>query len=285
MRAGQTPDWVDPGWLTTVPDRLDRCAGRWSLTIGERLGRGNTSRVFACVAADGRDLVVKLAPPEARPELEAAALRAWGGRGAVRLVDADPVAGALLLERLVPGTPLPPADDAAAIELVAPTLIALHAAPRDRASSFPTQLEFLDAWLSWVRRSAENGTAGLRLLDRAESAARGLCSDKTATVLLHGDFIDKNLLLHRGGCVAVDPLPRIGDPCSDVGFYSAYHPPARDIGRRARSLAVRCGLAQERAARWAAVWAVGEATETWRPDSDELQAWVESAEATQLLEH
>lgn len=127
------------------------------------------------------------------------------------------------------------------------------------------------------------GTAGLRRLDHARRAARELCATTRAPVLLHGDFIDKNLLFDGNAYVAVDPIPRIGDPCSDVGFYAAYHPRAPAIARRARALAARCGLDAERSARWAAVWAVGEATETWRADSDALQAWVEGEEATRLL--
>ena len=37
---------------------------------------------------------------------EATALRTWNGVGAVRLLDHDPDLGALLLERIIPGTPL-----------------------------------------------------------------------------------------------------------------------------------------------------------------------------------
>jgi streptomycin 6-kinase len=283
MSADDTPPWVDPRWLLMVPELIERCARRWRLSIGPRLGRGNTSRVFGCVDDQGRHVVLKLTPAETRPDLEAAALRAWDGHGAARLIDFAPDANALLLERVVPGTPLPSVDDEAATELAARPLMALHAARLGTADLFPTQLEFLDLWIDRVKRSGERGTAGLRLLDRARDAARALCADRTAVVLLHGDFIDKNLMLAEDGYVAIDPIPRLGDPCSDVGFYAAYHPPAGAIGHRARSLATRCRLDPERAARWATVWAVGEASETWRPDSDALQAWIEGREAASLL--
>ena len=126
MRNEDTPQWVEPSWLLTVGTRVDLCAKRWSLTIGDRLGVGNTSRVFSCSDDRGRDLVLKLAPAEMRPELEAAALSHWNGHGSVRLIAFEPDAGALLLERLVPGTPLPAVDEASVIELVAPPLLALH---------------------------------------------------------------------------------------------------------------------------------------------------------------
>jgi len=283
MTLERTPPWVAQDWLETIPDRLHQCAERWRLEIGERLGIGSTSRVFGCVDDHGRSLVLKLAPPEMRPDLEAAALTLWAGRGSVRLVDFAHDIGGILLERVVPATHLPPGGDAAAIDLVARPLSELHAVQLPASHPFPTQLEFLDVWLDWVRLGGESETAGVRLLDQAREAARRMCSEGSSAVLLHGDFIDKNLLLDGTGYVAVDPIPRVGDPCSDVGFYAAYHPPARDIGRRARSLAARCSLDQERAARWAAVWAVGEATETWRPDSRDLQTWIQGDEAASLL--
>jgi len=283
MTGEHTPPWVARRWLQTIPDRLHQCAKRWRLEIGERLGTGSTSRVFGCVDDEGRSLVLKLAPPEMRPDLEAAALTLWAGRGSVRLVDFAHDIGGLLLERLVPASHLPPGEDAVATDLVARPLMELHAVQLPASHPFPTQLEFVDVWLDRVRLGGESETAGVRLLDQAREAARRLCSEGSSAVLLHGDFIDKNLLFDGTRYVAVDPIPRTGDPCSDVGFYAAYHPPAGDIGRRARSLAGRCGLDRERAARWAAVWAVGEATETWRPDSRDLQMWIQSDEAGSLL--
>ncbi|MBA2726082.1 MAG: phosphotransferase [Actinobacteria bacterium] len=282
MTLEETPPWVARQWLLTIPDRLQQAAIRWRLEIGERLGTGNTSRVFGCIDDRRRTLVLKLAPPETRPDLEAAALAMWAGRGCVRLIDFVENIG-LLLERVVPATQLPPGEDQTAIDQVAIPLMELHAVHLPASHPFPTQFEFLDVWLDRARVNAKRGTAGLRLLDQAREAAGRLCSESTSVVLLHGDFIDKNLLFDGAGYLAVDPIPRIGDPCSDVGFYAAYHPPASRIGRRARSLAARCDLDGARAARWAAVWAVGEATETWRQDSDELQTWIQSDEATSLL--
>src|SRR5439155_24690206 len=105
------PPWVAADWLETIPNRTRLCAARWQLEIGERLGVGNTSRVFGCVDSQDRRLVLKLAPPEMRPDLEAAALTLWSGRGSVRLIDFAPEVGGLLLERLVPGTHMPPGED------------------------------------------------------------------------------------------------------------------------------------------------------------------------------
>jgi fructosamine-3-kinase len=63
----------------------------------------------------------------------------------------------------------------------------------------------------------------------------GCASDRA--VLLHGDFLDKNALRSGTGYVAIDPIPWIGDPCSDVGFFAAGHPPPATILDRASAIA------------------------------------------------
>lgn len=232
----------------------------------------------------GRDAVLKVVAHKAGAALEAAALRIWNGRGAPRLLGFAGEYSALLLERVRPGTHLPACADARAIQRVKGTLAGLHACRPQRGHPFLSLVRFLDSYWDWVLADGETGTAGLELLDQGRAAAVQLCRSAQETVLLHGDFIDKNLLLGAGGFVAVDPIPRVGDPCSDVGFFAAYHPPARRIAARARAFGRAVGYEAQRCARWAAVWAVGEAAETWRTDSAELQAWMRSPEARSLLE-
>jgi streptomycin 6-kinase len=277
-----TLPWIRAAWAAQLPELTDEACRRWSLTLDGTLG-GLASRVVAVRDAAGRALVLKIAPVEALPELEAAALRHWSGSGAALLVAFDEDLGALLMERIEPGTPLPPENDPGAIAAAVATLRRLHGHALPDVHAFPAQTEFLKVWLERVRASAEPGTAGLTLLDAALEAALALEASATARVLLHGDFVDKNLLLGSRGYVAIDPIPRTGDPCSDVGFFAAYHPRASQLPARARDISTLMGLEPDRAARWAAVWAVGEATETWRSDSAELQAWVGGREAATLL--
>jgi len=74
-----------------------------------------------------------------------------------------------------------------------------------------------------IRGDLNRGRPGLERLGAARAAARALCATAGQTVLLHGDFLDKNLLRARHGYVAIDPLPQLGDPCADVGFFAAGH--------------------------------------------------------------
>jgi streptomycin 6-kinase len=270
-------------WAESLPAILARCAARWRLRIGAPLDGGCLARVYSCVDRDGNQLVLKCSPPSAAPAVEAAALRLWGGIGAAALRDYDTDAGALLLERVVPGTPLPAGSNDVAIAEAAQLLALLHAVRLPVEPVFASAVQAFDAYLERVRAEAEPNAAGVSLLGLSRSSALRLCSTTSDVVLLHGDFMDKNLLRTSVGFVAIDPMPRLGDPCSDIAFFAATHPPARSITATAHALAERLGRDPSRAKRWAAVWAVGEACETWRSDSQELAEWVGSREATDLL--
>ena len=103
----------DSEWRDRLPALLDRCVERWSLELGERLRGGYLGDVRGCTGPTGEDLVLKLSPPFANAAHEANALAHWGGRGAARLVDWDADIGALLLERIRPGTLLMDRDRSA----------------------------------------------------------------------------------------------------------------------------------------------------------------------------
>ncbi len=204
-----------------------------TLKGGSRLGGGFRCEVFACSAAGGEQVVVKLTATPGEARLEAAALASWAHTGAAaRLIDADISDGALLLERIRPGTPLPGGDDPASVAVAARLLARLHLAA-DGELAFPALEDIYVRLESRARGDADfeqrtrgdpaRRAAGLERLELARAAAMDLCATAERAVLLHGDFLDKNLLRSGAGYLAIDPIPRIGDPCADVGFFAAGH--------------------------------------------------------------
>jgi len=276
-----------------VASRLNACKHRWELCDERRLGGGFTSDVFACTTAAGNEVVVKLPATERETRAEAAALSAWGHtRAAVQLIDTDLMQRALLLERIQPGTHLPGNGDAASIEITADLLTRLHQAP---AGSFPFP-DLQQIYMRAEQRSRDDasyerrvsgdrtlGEAGLARLGDARSAAERLCASTEQPVLLHGDFLDKNVLSSGGSYLAIDPIPCIGDPCSDVGFFAAGHPPATGILHRADAIAALMSLDRRRARRWAAIWAVLQTCQAWRDDQSDLDACMSASEFENLL--
>jgi streptomycin 6-kinase len=279
---------ADDRWVERLPTAIAVCAERWSLTVGIRLSGGLVGHVFACTTRDGDAAVLKLNPPSAdefagTPEQQAAALRAWRGRGAVELLGFAPDQRALLTRRALPGTPLPPDDDENALRSLADVLSQLFDATIP-AVEFDRLAQAVDRHL--VRKLAVAGDArGMLwpLIEKARASARALATSAPREVLLHGDVMDKNLLADHDRVVAIDPMPHVGDPHSDIGFWAATRSPASGLLTRAADLARLLSDDPDRASRWAAIYAVGSACETWRADTRELREWMRSGRAAELL--
>lgn len=287
--SGESGIVDDPAWKAQVSVLLARAAERWSLQLGEKLDGGFLGEVRGCLGAAGEDLVLKLSPPFANPQHEAGALAQWCGHGAAMLVDSDADIGALLLERIRPGTYLmerdrSAPDDELAISAASSVLSAMQSVPAPPAHTFPSFSEKLRWWVDYAAFYAEPHAAGTALLPLFEECALRLDASAQRKTLAHGDFVAKNLLLGPDGrFVSVDPMPFIGDPSSDIGQFSAYHSPVATIVPRARAIALATGNDPDRAASWSAVWTVFQACETWREDSDDVQAWVMGDECQRLL--
>jgi streptomycin 6-kinase len=93
-------------WLLGLNASVEECAARWSLEVGLPFLPLSYNYVATATRADGARLVLKVCFPDAEAATEREALRLFDGRGSVRLLDSDEERGALLLERLEPGTTL-----------------------------------------------------------------------------------------------------------------------------------------------------------------------------------
>ena len=88
-------------WLAELPGRVAGYLARWGLTV-ERVfaAGGQISMIVLVRTVDGTPAVLKVGMVNRETAQEHAALAHWDGRGAVRLLRADPADGVLLLERL-----------------------------------------------------------------------------------------------------------------------------------------------------------------------------------------
>jgi len=100
--------WGERGeaWVERLPRLLAQCAARWRLTVQSPLPALSYSFVALVVKADGQEAVLKIGVSHREVTTEIEALRTFQGRPVVELLEADRQLGALLLRRLVPGTPL-----------------------------------------------------------------------------------------------------------------------------------------------------------------------------------
>ena len=194
---------------------------RWSLRPGRRLPGGSASYLTTVLRADGSEAVLKVALPEPDPDRHAAALRAADGRGYVRLLEADPATGALLLERLGPSLDHAGLGPEAQLDALAATLLRAWRTPDrpplDKAASLAAGIRAFHA--------AAPGAVRADVVERGAGRRRpAVRPDPADLVLVHGDPHPGNLLRVRhprpgaeSGWCFVDPDPFVADRAYDLG--------------------------------------------------------------------
>ena len=154
--------------------------------------------------------------------------------------------GALLLERVAPGA------------------IAIDADAGDVASllrqlqlpAFPHLPPLAGVARRRLDRAERDGRASRARLAWARKAIERLGDDSSASVIVHGDFDERNLLTcARRGLCAIDPLPCAGDRTYDAAYWVHAN---RRPGRRARfdAIAAVLDLDRGRLRDWCGVIAV-----------------------------
>jgi streptomycin 6-kinase len=256
------------------------------LRLGPAWPSGGTSVVLPCWTDDDEPLVLKLTPDLTIAAGEAAALQAWAASPHVVLLhDADLERGALLLERVQPGTRLDEERDPWPLEDAVPVMSDLWQPVRPGAGSGLPELrdrvEFVfELTRQRLRRHpavAERVPPGL--VEGSLAAACALAGDGPVR-LLHGDLHPGNVL--RGGpgrgAVAIDPRPCLGDPASDaVDWMLAGGGGEAAVHRRIGWLAGRvAGLDPGRAWAWCQAMAVAGAVSLLcrRGDDPVGRAWL-----------
>jgi len=224
VRANVIHVFSDAGrnWLERLPGVTCELLARWQLgPSGRAYGGGSHALVLPVTCVDGAHAVLKIPVLDDENRLEAAALRCYGGAGAVRLYRADPGSGALLLERAEPGTPLAnhPQRDAA-VGIICGLLRRLRR-PVGAAHEFPLVRDLVNRWSEhWPAlrdRFAHSFTD--ELVCEALVVARELATPDAGEVLVNRDpHLGNVLAAAREPWLLIDPKPLVGEPAFDGGY-------------------------------------------------------------------
>lgn len=207
-------------WLDQLPALVAALTGQWSLMPAAPYPSGSCSWAAPVSRADETAAVLKLSWPHREAAGEAAALRAWNGDGAIRLLAHDPDRHALLLERAQPGTGLAAAENLAVeqrLDIGCGVLRHLWSAPVDAVEVEPLSA-VMNGWADDLdeRRSRRHVSLDPGLLAHGARLLRQLPLTASRAVLLHGDFNPGNILAAtRRPWLAIDPKPMTGDPAYD----------------------------------------------------------------------
>jgi streptomycin 6-kinase len=201
-------------WLAQLPELIRELCVRWGLRVSGDPMHGYLALVVPVLRGAAR-LALKVSWVDHETENEAAALALWNGGGAVRLLDADDAAGALLIEWLDPGRRLADADLSVAVP-VAGRLLRRLAVPvpaewpgrpvpglRQWALELAAELPVL--WLATGRPFPE------RYLDVAVEVATAFAPSAGA-LLVNRDMHYQNVLAgEREPWLVIDPKVMRGD--------------------------------------------------------------------------
>ncbi|WP_319531364.1 aminoglycoside phosphotransferase family protein [uncultured Cohaesibacter sp.] len=240
-------------WLDRLPETVSRALFQWGLEVaGAPYGGGSVSLVLPVVRRGGGPLMVlKIQWPHRECRDEAAALRIWGGNGAIYLLDHDPIHHALLLEACRPGTFLAGGErDPMAVYIdILPRLWVTTDEPvrclKDEARM----------WMKHLRHVRNKRPADRKQkIDCALAWGKRLVETQGEQVLLHQDLHGHNILAaERMPWLAIDPKPLIGERefalASIVRSFEFGHSKEAALSRLNR-LSDSLGLDRQRALGW-----------------------------------
>jgi streptomycin 6-kinase len=238
-------------WLEGAVVRARVLVQEWELRPLEVLSGGSMSLCVKCEGADGELLVLKMPASIDGGAAEIAALRAWGGNGAARVIRTDRATSAMLMNYLGEV-----GKGGYGLEDIVDLAERLHRGD-PRAHDFGTVDDNLTRRITWAaERFREDGYERHQGdLALAEKLVVDLVCADDQRVLLHGDLQAKNLILSGDELTAVDPLPVLGPALFDVAFWiakSVHERPTLDYVHRVAEL--RPALDAEALLRW--TWAL-----------------------------
>ncbi len=298
--AARGPAWA--AWLERLPGTASGLLADWDLRRDGPATHGHCSLVLPVRAADGAPAVLKVTyDGDEESADEGLALQRWGGRGAVRLLRADPHRRALLLERL---TPVDLSDhwDLEACEIVGGLYPRLHVPA-------PVQMQRLSAYVErWTAPLAElprDAPIPRRMVEQTRSLVPDLLgSGPFASTsgedlrIVHGDLHFGNVLAApdvavaagREPWLAIDPKAMAGDPHYEPAplLWTRWEELVDGVGgvrdgvrRRFHTLVDTAGLDEARARDWVVVrmvhnahWAIADARRAGRALTGDERAWI-----------
>ena len=231
----------------------------WRLEVDGSPAAGVAAAVIPVLDEQGVPAAVKFAWPHPEQRLEHLALQAWRGKGAVRLLRADPGRGVMLLERARP-TDLTSVPLLEACEIVAGLYRRLH------IPATPQYDLLSDNCARWSRELLDlprSAPVPRRYVEQAASLAHDFSSDPaTDGVLVHTDLHYFNVLAaDREPWLAIDPKPLSGDPSFELApllwnrwdEITASGNVRASVRERFHAMVDLTGFAEERARDWVVV--------------------------------
>ena len=276
-------------WLERLPATIAESVQRWSLRVRPPFDILTYSYVAPAVRENGTAAVLKVTVPSLGLLNEIEALRVFDGNGAVKLLDADPDKGVLLLERLQPGTMLSSIEDDERATSIVVEVMRLLLRPVYIEHPFPTVGERAED-MKKMREHFGGGCGPFPsgLVETAEALFSELVGSMSELVLLHDDLHHGNILLsaERNSWLSIDPKGLLGEREYEVGAMLrnpmpkllTQPQPERILARRLDQLSEELEFDRDRLLGWGLAQAVLAAWWSYEDHGRGWEPWIACAE-------
>jgi streptomycin 6-kinase len=236
-------------WLDDLPLLLANIEQEWGIAVGDAYIDSTEAFVANATCEDGTAAVLKLIVPRGgdATENEIAVLRLTGGEGCVRLLRADAMRGALLLERLGRSLYQLALPIRRRHEILCSTAARVwRPAPGCGLPTGAQKSHWLADFITTTWEELDHPCSERAIDDAIASAARRADAHRDdQAVLVHGDVHQWNALEAPDGFKLVDPDGLLAQPEYDLGIIMREDPLDvldHDPHERARWLAACTGL-------------------------------------------
>ena len=201
-------------WLDSLHTTIEHLRDAWQLSNLKVMDNLSMNYVLSGNRA-GEAIILKLGFEKDGIAREAAALRYFNGQGCVKLLAHDELHGALLMQRMIPGTNLKelfPRQDHEAASIASQVIKNLQSAQMPVTGTFP----LLSDWLTALDKHLD---IPQHQLTKAQKLRDYLLTTTRTMVLLHGDLHHSNIICNGPTWVAIDPKGVMGDPVYETNCF------------------------------------------------------------------
>ncbi|MBD3273474.1 phosphotransferase [Candidatus Dependentiae bacterium] len=206
-------------WLNNIPNIVNNLSEYWELSNLQVMPNLSYNYVLSAIQKN-IPVILKISFDKKYLEREINALNAFSGSDCVGIISYDIELGALLLQKMIPGTSLKklfPNQDEKATKIICDIIKNLHSISISNLENFPNIFD-------WLKILDKNLNLPKKYLIRARELKDYFFSKTLRQVLLHGDLHYDNILWdEHEGWVAIDPKGVLGNPIIEVAS-AIYNP-------------------------------------------------------------
>ncbi|WP_252503833.1 aminoglycoside phosphotransferase family protein [Sporosarcina sp. Marseille-Q4943] len=212
-------------WLQSLECKVNSIAENWGLTLESPVTNLSYNYVVHVTDQNNDPYILKMGVPGFDFTNEIRTVQHYDGQGCAVLVKADAEQGAMLLEKLQPGTMLSTETDEEVVIQNFCHVWKQIRRPLPIDGDFPTVLDWATAFTKYQGNFKENdGPIPNEWVKTANDYLHEIQHSSADNELLHGDLHHENILFSsERGWLAIDPKGVAGSPYFDVVSFLINH--------------------------------------------------------------